>query len=272
VLDADGEGVANVPVSATDGGSNTYGVTTDAEGCGFLVVNPETYTVSLSLPDYVARNGATDPASVVTVSPGSNVPLTFDYDRAGGIDFTTTLPPSMTDAVVPANVPVTLAYQFFGATGQKTYSSASFPASVTGLFPDSYQFWAGDCADADPSATYWTGGLGSAPATVPSGGSVSGELRLGAVDVDVTELGVPLVGAAVRAFHDDTNGGACPAGSPSTAGYDLGVTDANGQVRAALPFGHWQISVTGSTGTSTKLVTIDPSSSDPAYFVEDFTF
>ena len=160
VLDAEGEGVPNVPISATDGGSNTYTATTDSNGCGFLLVDPATYTVSLSLAGYVGRDGTTDPQTVVTVSPGGNVAVAFDYDRAGSIDLTTLLPTGLSDATVPTGIPVTLSYQFFSPTGSRTYTTSTFPAVVSGLFPDSYGLWAGDCEDADPQGVFWSGGLG----------------------------------------------------------------------------------------------------------------
>lgn len=254
VRDAAGNPVSGISVSATDGGSNSYSEYTDASGCAFLLVAPSTYTLSLGTANYVDRQGNANPSAVFSISAGSNVAVAFDYDHPGSLVVGASAPDS---ASAPIGLPTTLAYQFFQPAGTKTYASAGVPPfTVGGLFPDSYKAWFGDCADADPQ--YWPSGSRISPVSIGSGASAPATVPLGAVRVSLTVGGLASSGATVTAKHDATSGAACPTGSPSTAGYALGTTAADGTLESALPWGRWVLTIVPSgRGATTRSVTID---------------
>lgn len=243
VYDADGDKAPGVPVSVTDGASHTYGSTTDGNGCAFLVVSPATYTVSLSQAGSVDRTANPTPSAVITVSSGGSTPVSFDYDVGRTLTVT---PSSAAGLDPPTGVPVTLAYQFFTPAGKRVFTTTSWPAAIAGLFPDPYTAWVGDCADADPQ---WWGGARPQPVDLGPGGAPI-TVPIATVAISATSGGLPLSGATVTA--KETSGG-CPAGSPSVTGFTLGTTDGTGALQAALPWGKWQISVSGGGSATVNL-------------------
>ena len=224
------------------------------DGCVFFAyLDPGTYTVSLSTPGYVDRQGnqpATQTASVVAARITA---LQFDYDRAATLDIGLVAPAG---AVIPSGIATTV------ANSNLTVGTRSFPESSTGsgttrtvtpLFPYSsgYQVWAGECADADPG--FHPGGSRGAALASNPGGTTAGSASLDAVDVVVVRGGAPVSGARVEATHLAATG--CPSGVTLTSATR---TDANGRLRLALPYGTWTIRATGSTtGVSTPTL-LDP--------------
>ena len=234
-----GDPVVGVTVGATDG-SNVYSSVTDANGCAFLLVAPSTYTLTLNTLGYVDRSGNPAPSMVFSISKGKNVPINLDFDRSGSLSLATSAP---NGALPPSGLPVTLAYQFFQPTGTKVFSGSTFPLTLTGLFPDDYQFWAGDCTDADPSAATWSGGGRDDPASVVALGTTPASVSLGTVAVSATLSGVPVSGASVTASH-------------------------SASVEAALPWGTWTITVTPSIGSPRQqTVIVDPTTGSSAFLV-----
>ena len=136
VRDSAGNPVAGITVAATNGGSNIYSDDTDSNGCAFLLVSPSTYTVSLATANYVDRQGNASPSVVFSISSGSNVPITFDYDHPGSLVLSARPPP--TAHCRPNGLPTTVAYQFFQPSGKKVFASHGCSAvhrrgSVPGL-------------------------------------------------------------------------------------------------------------------------------------------
>ena len=80
--------------------------------------------------------------------------------------------------------------------------------------------------------------------------------------VNVRKAGVPLAGAQVTVFHQpDSNG--CTAGQSFSL---AGTTDVNGNILGALPYGLWEVRVTGQTATSGvwPTITLNPPYTQPA--------
>jgi hypothetical protein len=148
------------------------------------------------------------------------------------------------------------------ANSNLTVGTKSFQESSTGsgatrtvapLFPyaSGYQVWAGDCADADPVA-YTGGSRGAVLASNPAA-TTSGSASLDAVDVVVTQGGLPVNGATVQATHAAGTG--CTSGETLTSAVR---TDALGRLRLAVPYGTWTISATSGSGTGTSATTASP--------------
>lgn len=238
--------VAQVPVFVSEGtGAATLAGTTNTDGCAFLLLDKGNYTVSLNLANHVDREGIATPRKTFALKKGGNVAATFYYAPAAEMTVTPLAPSS---ASVPPGVPLTLGYQFFEPGGTKTFVTA-LPGTISSLFPDAYDVWTGDCADADPASTYWTGASASL-IEVPGAGTV----EMGGVAVTATAGGSADVGKTVVATHSST-GGSCPTGSTSTSGLTLGTTDSAGELTSALPYGHWNITVGGGSPVS---ATVDP--------------
>jgi hypothetical protein len=145
----------------------------------------------------------------------------------------------------------------------KIYTGSGLARSIGSLFPanDGYTVWAGSCADADPEGqlpnsggAYWTGGERADPISSPAGATTAGTVAVKTATITVTGTGgLPLTGATVVATHAPDS--VCAAGETHT----LGLTDATGSLSAALPFGTWQITVTGHSPVTTwPSLVLDP--------------
>ncbi len=252
-------GVA-VTVLAPNG--TTYTQTTTAEGCTLFAFLPiltgnQTYTVSLSKPGFVDPNGVSNPFSPATVADGATAPpLEFAFDEAGSLDLSLAGVDSSgaVDTNVPLPVtPLAITLVNTGLTGQrKTIAPGSNPRTIPNLFPfaDGYTALPGSCDDNDQLRD---------PAIVPPPGGVqTGVVRMATVrirvkDVDGSNSG-PEVGKMVRAIHD-------PSGCVGGTNIALAVTDANGEITVALPFGTWTIQVDEQVtpnGDPWPTITVEP--------------
>ncbi len=84
---------------------------------------------------------------------------------------------------------------------------------------------------------------------------------MGAVRVNLTVGGVASAGATVTAKHDTTSG-TCPTGSPSLTGFALGTTNSAGTLETAVPWGHWVLTITPTSGAATtRTVSVSAGSS-----------
>jgi hypothetical protein len=115
------------------------------------------------------------------------------------------------------------------------------------LFPwrDGVAVWAGACADAKPETPPRLVLRPGAPLTAP--------VPAARVQVIVTRGGAPELGVPVTAEHAD-DPLSCTPGETRT----LGSTDADGRVRASLPYGTW----TFRAGESTAVLTLSPAATE----------
>ncbi len=238
---------------------------TNSDGCAFFAyLTPGTYTVSMNTAGYVDRQGDAAPSQIVGVSVGVTASAQFDYDQAATLDLTLT-PDS--GGTVPSDIPIVLGNTAFLPDGTKIFAGAAANRSLADLFPsaDGYQAWAGGCADADPqgvtsegSGEYWPGALRSAAFEMTPGAHTSGAVALRSVEVDVHDsIGTAVAGATVVATHAPDH--VCASG----ATHALGTTGSEGELTSALPYGTWQITVSGRTPVSQwPSAVLDPT--DPA--------
>lgn len=252
VRDRDGAPESGAQVSVSGPGVNST-QTTAEDGCAFFAFLPAgTYTASVSTPNFVDLAGRSSPSTSVGVVVGTTAAASFDYDRQASFIFTLQGPdPAHPE---PPGLPVRLGNSNgafpYGVTA--AYPGTGNTATAGPLFPFAagYTAWAGDCADADPGS----GARGPAFTTDP-GSNGTGTLTLPGVDVAARSAttGLPLVGVTVVATHAAEG---APQGCSTARSYPLpGTTDAQGVVRAALPFGTWALAVSGQPGSGTVTLT-----------------
>jgi prepilin-type N-terminal cleavage/methylation domain-containing protein len=255
VLDADGNPSADVPVTLTPAAAPPNPNFTDSFGCAFFSAVPGTYTVSLGTAGWVDRQGNQFPTQTFGIAENTITQVGFDYAQAASIAVTLQ---GADGAPVPASVPLTLGDNDFAVTGTKLFAGSGTSRTIGSLFPVTagYTIWAGDCSDADPQGTwsggpFWSGAQRGAPVAVTANGTSPATVTLPAVQATVLQNGLPLAGVDVVAVHQlvDASEGA-DAGCPSGETWALGTTDANGIVSGALPFGLWQLQVTGQSPVS----------------------
>jgi len=234
---------------------------TSSDGCAFFAyLTPGTYTVSMSTDGYVDRQGSANPSQIVGVSVGTTAGVQFDYDRASSLDLTLT--PDAGGAV-PSDVPVVLGNTGLLPVGTKVFPGSGISRTLPGLFPasDGYEAWVGGCADADPqgemsdgSGPYWPGAMRASAFEVAPGDASAGLVSLRSLQVTVhDQYGAAVAGATVVATHEPDS--VCASGATHT----LGTTDGGGALAAALPYGTWEVSVTGRAAMSQwPAATLDP--------------
>ncbi len=247
VLDGTGAGEADTSVQIA--GPVTESLPTNSDGCAFFAfLTPGTYTVSLNSVGFVDRQGVQHPSQTVGVTVGNVSSVQFDYDQAATLSLTFA---ANAGGTIPNDLPVSLGNTQFQPSGVKTYTGTGLTRSIGSLFPanDGFTVWAGSCADADPEGqlpnsggAYWTGGQRADPISSPAGVTTVGTVAVKTATITVTKPGgLPLAGATVVATHAADS--VCAAGETHT----LGVTDATGSLSTALPYGTWQITVTGES-------------------------
>jgi hypothetical protein len=257
VLDANGDGEFGTSVKITGPVTNTE--PTNDDGCAFFAfLTPGTYAVSLNTVGSVDRQSNQSPSQSVGVTSGNVSSVQFDYDQASTLSLT--FAPS--DGGTPPNdLAVTLGNTQFQPTGTHPYPGTGPSRSIGSLFPapDGYSVWAGTCADADPEGLqagggpYWTDGMRPSPLAAPAAGTTVGTVPLESADLTVRAGGLPVVGATVTATHAADS--MCATGETHT----LGTTDATGALVTALPYGTWQLKVTGRSALTTwPSLVLDP--------------
>jgi type II secretory pathway pseudopilin PulG len=246
---------------------------TNTQGCAFFAFLPAgTYTVALDTVGYVDRQSNANPAQTLGVVVGAVSSVQFDYDLGAHID--ATIHAAEGGSVpVPNDLSVFVANSQLLPNGTRAYPGTGTTRTIPNLFPalEGYEAWVGECADADPEGikvvsgvsmgAYWPGASRAQGVAPGPGSSATVDLPLPTATVHVTDaLGVPLAGASVSAVHAADN--VCGTGITHV----LGTTDTNGDVKVALPYGHWKAQVTAHTpqgGTWPDLV-VDPNASSPA--------
>ena len=234
VIGADGTGVSALPVDITGPGGGQTRVTA-GDGCAvFAVTTLGNYTVILDEPGYVSFDGQPSTTKPATVTAGSIQVVPFSYDAAATIDLQYVISDDVSDAYdEPVPPPsVTLFNASLPTMGKQEVPSGT--TTVTGLwpFPDGYSVWAGTCVLNDPATT---GGTRATPVTPEPGETVTAEVELKPLMVTfLTDDDLPLANTSVTASIVDATG--CQENE-----FELGSTDENGVLRAALPYGQWTL-------------------------------
>lgn len=237
-------------------GPSTAVALTDENGCAFFTGLPSgTYSLLLTKTSNVDPQGRAISQHSVTVVAGETVAYQADFDRAASLQITGVANPMGTVADASVHPLPTGAVLSLGQPGLPQ-GRRLVPAQVGGAVPDIYPFssgyrtWLGSCSDANPEGsstaeppqTWWDGTV-ETPTTVVDPGVTTPVLVRGAqVELRIMLLGVPVPGATVIAQHPVESGTGCNSGETWT----LGTTDANGWVRATMPYGKgWTFRVGG---------------------------
>jgi hypothetical protein len=249
VLDRDAQPVSGVQIALS--GTESASQFTNSDGCVFFAfMTPGGYTATASAAGFVSDQGVATPAQPVSVVQGAISSLLFAYDHAATLSLTPTGKDS--GAPAPADVPLVLFNTSILPTGLINRAGTGIPRSVDGLFPyaSGYSVWAGSCADADPAA-HIDGTRPDAIAVDP-GLTTSGSVLMPEVLVEVTEAGLPSPGQAITASHAPASG--CPGGET----YSVGVTDVDGRLTFAVPYGTWTLQLGAKVVWNGTLAPTDP--------------
>jgi prepilin-type N-terminal cleavage/methylation domain-containing protein len=244
--DRDAADLGGVPVRAS-GPSGTFVRSTTATGCAFFTgLTPGSYTVSLSSAGYVDGQGVASPSQSVTVTAGATPSRQFDYDQAATLAVTMTAPNGGT---VPNALAISVGNTHFPTPRYKVFTGTGTARTIGNLFPypEGYQLWAGECADARPPAA--TDDAIDGPVATDPGQTTPANLQIPTVNLRVLRAGVGVPGVQVTAVHDST----------CTSSFVVGTTDATGTVQAVVPFGRWQFRVGTTSSALTTVSTLSSS-------------
>jgi prepilin-type N-terminal cleavage/methylation domain-containing protein len=243
VVDRDGEPESGISIAIA--GPQTSSQVTSSDGCVFFAFLPAgAYTATATGTGYVSDQFVASPEQPTTVTVGAISSLLFLYDRAATLNLS--LIGKDAGAAAPSDVGITLFNTHILPATLKSFPGSGTPRTIADLFPyaDGYEAWAGTCADADPG--------GSAPLAVQPAGTTTATISMPEVRVQVTSLGLPAPGLQVDAAHAADTG--CAAGES----FAIGQTDAAGEITFALPYGTWDVLVSGAVVQSVTLASSDP--------------
>jgi Tfp pilus assembly protein PilV len=245
--------------------------TTNDEGCAvFGELTAGTYTVTLSKPGYVDKEGTTNPSNDASVTVGTTSTIEFAYDAAASVTLNVKDSPANTAeparSVVAANGELGGGLRTFGPNPSSIISAlndaigspaVTWPSgtafTLTNLFPfvNGYTFYSGGCTGNDPAKqipTYFT--------TYPAGKVILPPGTVG-TPIDVKE---PSVSITVKQGTSKMSGIPVWAYPVSTAGCEnmriyLGTTrtDGTGTIQYdGLPFGSYTLCAYQSGSTARK--------------------
>lgn len=247
VVAADGQGVADMPVTITNGASTLTAATAD-DGCATFQLTgtpaPVSYTATVAKTGYVSNTFTSTATGSLSVKAGTLARTALAYDKAVSLTVNQTAAGGF--ALPAQNAPVTL-YSPDIVGGTKSFPGSGATTTITGLWPSTagYISWPGTCKQSDPSAN---GGARQAAAIIAPGSSAAATHTLAPVRVTVTNSESDAVaGATVTALPSVTAEASCTqAYNPVT----LGSTDASGQLATSLPAGNWTIKVNGASSAA----------------------
>jgi prepilin-type N-terminal cleavage/methylation domain-containing protein len=262
VLNAAGQGLANVAAQVTGPTSRTISTTT--EGCAFFAfLTPGSYTVSVVAGTGVGDQEQVVPSQTTSVTVGQTASLTFNYDTAATITVT-----GWSGSTFPAatNIPIGVANTSLQPFGAYTYAAGSTVLAPLFPYPSGYTVFAGSCTDSNPV------GLDTGRnAFYPNPGTVATNVTPGTTSATTVPLydlpvkvvdsaGNPVLGATITAA--ETSGYPAPNTAVCMNGgstgplptYGLVASDAAGMSNNAVPLGH--LSVRAQKGTKSGTVKI----------------
>jgi len=284
VTGASGAGVAGIAVSATpdspgNGAVATGTITTDSQGCAFLLgVTPGNYRVSAVATghlDSLAQAAAPVVRGVVVVA-GSATAASFEYDRASvfSVKYAENLE-SVAPGIGTVYFPRALDTTSFAPDGRAIASNVTSPAPGTtanstrvrplSLFPFSagYQSIAGkyvpasvvapstpSCLSVDPAAwpAVTAAGVtrtGIRPAAVATLPGAPAEVK---IPMGIATLGLGTAATSLRATSAPATAGSGNPGCSVGMTYNFGDVPATATI--ALPYGAWQLTTGSGAGTT----------------------
>lgn len=240
VISASGGPLQDVPVSIS-GPSGNQSADTTSDGCAlFAFLSPGTYSVSLSKPGYVTRNGSPSAAASAQVQAGQLWRTVVEYDEAAALTVTFT---TVSGYSLPTGntLPVTLGNSALVPSGARSVAGGGNTRTLSNLwaYPSGYQVWAGSCLDNDPQ---FNGGSRDLPVAVSPGGISTATLALEPVRV----TGAPSNRTVVATQSSDSS---CASGQSIT----LGTSAGDGSLMTSLPLGDWRI----TSGSRSGNVSVD---------------
>jgi len=265
VFNRDAGPIAALSVTLT-GPAGTRTLLTAEDGCAFFPqLTPGSYVATVDRLGYVDFTGTSTVSVGVSVNAGETTAAQIDYDEAATLEVSF-LPPAE-NYRIPESLPVTLGNTSLLPRGTRTVPGTGPARSLPNLFPFAagYTMWAGGCADADPQGeivaddgtgattvvgAYHPEGVRDPAVLLEPGGTAAGQIQLSGIDVRLTgEEGSPVSGSvALRATHESDY--ACTGES-----IELGVTNPDGTLSVALPYGTWAIR---ASGFDSREVTLHP--------------
>jgi prepilin-type N-terminal cleavage/methylation domain-containing protein len=263
-----GEGAGGHTVTISNSGGFVDSLTTTTDGCAFFAgLNPGDYTARLNTSGYVDPALVAAPSRPVAVNEGFASNLTFEYDEAGALALTLA---GEAGYAVPEGIEASIFSPALLPGLPKVYTTSGGAVTIPNLypFPNGYETWGGACTDADPvgarpglGGRFYPEAQREAPIIFDPGTTAAGNIVLKSVDIEVVNaLGMPESGRSVQAVHLTHPDYGCP--GPKTLA--LGTTDAQGQLKVALPYGHWELRVTGATANPLwPQPVLDPTTANP---------
>lgn len=293
IVDADNNGVPNLPVSLV--GPDSFTDNTDADGCvawGNLDASAS-WTLSFSRGGYINKDGVQNVSETIALAGGTTTGRQYLYDRAGFIkpSFKTYL--NASDVVSTDQSVLTISHSNMTSDRTPVFPvtdvwDSSLSAPPVPLFPfasEPYQVYAGSCSATRPPAG--STGLGQLPATVSvTRGLVQGLfVVVPAMQITVRKSdGSPAGGALVKvtdpcgtvhtrytnlttgALDTTTDSTPGPSGEPpavrATSAGDVGFPyfAAGGKICASLDGKRFEVSTgvsnTNFNGMSSRVITL----------------
>ncbi len=254
VLDEFNEGVNARPVRLS-GPSGTFIVNTTSDGCAFFVgLVAGTYDAEVRAAGWVDNQLAAVATASVTVPSGTGTTVTSPVNYTPSAQLTLTVGDVLHP--VPANVPLSLNNPSLVPETRVAAGTGAIriigPSNPFGLFPyeAGYQAWLGSCGEADPQGEspflepigpYYPDALRQDAMTVTAGNNTNGSIAAGTLELRFTDgANMPITGVSVTAHHP-ADGSLC-----NDVVYPLtGVSDAAGYLGATLPYGTWELTLSG---------------------------
>jgi hypothetical protein len=260
VVDALGKPVEGILVTLV-GGTTNLTQFTDPDGCAFFDSLPAaSYTATATATGYVASTGSNQPSVPATVSSGATTPIIFDYDKQGS--FTVQLGDSTYPS--PAAVPVGIGNSSLLPDGTQSVAGTGSTRTISNIFPfpSGYTVWAGSCADADPEGKnavgpYYPSSVRGAAVMASATNPPSVTPLMAKIRVAVLTASGSVVSGAIPTL---AHAGTAPCDFPET--YSLNPTDSNGEVRASMPWGTWDVTVPGRTVIAPVTPTFTPGTNE----------
>lgn len=204
ITDANGNGVANLPVSLT--GRQSFTDNTDAQGCvvwGSLDA-ADPWTLKFSKSGYVDADGEQDVEKTFTLTAGATTQQTYLYDRSGSfrVLFLTRITSGNDISTNQDNLTIANSQMTGDKVQTLTPATSNWDGSGFPLFPfqsTRYTLYAGTCTAALPPTT--TAGILTAPALANITSGVQQPVRVWVPSLDLTVrngTGTPISGATVK--------------------------------------------------------------------------
>lgn len=284
------QGVGQVQVQVQAPNGTVHNATTASDGCAsFDNLTPGNHNVTVERSNHVSNRltpNRSTPSIEAGVSGGLVTVLDVAYAPSGSARLQAV--PSVQNAAVPTNLPVTL-----GKDGlvEVRPDRSVFP----NLWPAGHSVWVGDCPAADPEGVVegdqarWPGASRQAPVVVQPANQASADVVLPTVRVRVQAARAVHNGQTIHAATRITAvraraAEACPNGT-STLTFALpeltipAASHIDGDL--GLPYGVWDVDVRGQASAAgspwydvraTGRVTVSPSSDTPTMEISAWEF